>query len=197
MTITTSNQTGTVNGPGTMNRPKVLVLTGVENAGKTATAEALAAKTGWPLIPEFARTHPDVLGAAVTRSTLHALHALWQEAVTTLKTDAPWIICDTGPLVLELWSEEVFGKGLGSADQAFEPSEGVALFVLCETLEHWHPDPLRNLPRHADRKALEEKYLERLQGLAIDGTSHIQLPGTWALKSRVEHVLNAASHMIS
>ena len=197
MTITTSNQTGTMNGPGSMNRPKVLVLTGVENAGKTATAEALAAKTGWPLIPEFARTHPDVLGATVTPSTLYALHALWQEAIAKLKTNSPWIICDTGPLVLELWSEEVFGKGVSSAEEVFDPSEGVALFVLCETLEHWHPDPLRNLPRHTDRKALEEKYLARLQDLALMGTSHIQLPGTWALKSRVEHVLNAASKMIS
>ena len=44
-----------------LNRVPVVILTGVENAGKTTLSEGLAAALQWDLIPEAARTDKRVL----------------------------------------------------------------------------------------------------------------------------------------
>jgi nicotinamide riboside kinase len=177
-----------------MTEPRVLVLTGVENSGKTTTAEALAKQTGWPLVREFARTHPDVLHGQATVETLKALHLTWKTAVQQAKSAAPretpWVICDTGPLVLEVWAGEVFGVDLQLSFQE------VGLFVLCETLRDWHPDPLRSLPDFEDRLALQALYAQRLKQLDASGAPYISVASDPAQKSRVEQIVDAAFNIL-
>ena len=138
----------------------LVVLTGVENSGKTTLAEGMASALNWDLIPEAARTDIRVVNGTVDRGHLqHMLERFNGHLSGLINTASKGIVCDTGALVLDMWSRSAFGKGL----QGTEHTMGLAhLHLLCNTLPTWEPDPLRNMPQFADRIGLESEYRERL-----------------------------------
>jgi nicotinamide riboside kinase len=160
-----------------------VVVTGVECSGKTTLSRALAEKLGWAWVHEAARTHADVLSGKVTESTFDALHDLQTGAAKQAQDEgAPGVICDTGDLVLRLWSEDTLEF---SWHPLSPPNPSVDLHILCPTLETWEPDPLRNLPRLEDRLALEQRYRDHLTLRA-----HVVAEGE-TLEARLSHVLDA------
>lgn len=145
----------------------VVVLTGVENSGKTTLAAALAEKLGWPLVAEAARTDEAVLSG---RPTAADLQRLLQSQCDAIDSRTSSLLLDTGPLVLDLWSQAVFATPLEGVAAAMDK---VDLFILCRTLPDWEPDPLRTLPHLRDRQDLEARYVARLRA---SGRPWLDLP---------------------
>lgn len=144
-----------------LNSPPVVVLTGVENSGKTALAEALVKSLGWAHLPEAARTDPKVIQGRVNKGDLARLLDAQTKALSALKTEnVQGIICDTGPLVLDRWCASVFGCSLEKASDA---QQDVDLYLLCHTLPDWEADPLRSLPDFDDRLAHQKGYADQLK----------------------------------
>lgn len=144
-----------------LNRPFVVVLTGVENAGKTTIGGILSRQMGWPLLPEAARTEAVVLDNRTTWNDLQRLQNAFIDGVTARRKalEDPVLLCDTGGLVLDMWSKEVFGRGLDRTEEAMGLMD---LHLLLHTQVEWHPDPLRTLPDFDDRMALQDRYRNRL-----------------------------------
>lgn len=138
-----------------------IVVTGVECSGKTTLSQLLSAHLGWAWVPEAARTHPDVLANRIAENTFDALHELQSDAAAKARAEgAKGVVCDTGDLVLRLWSEAVL-------DFSWHPllpsNPSVDLHILCPALEVWEADPLRTLPRLEDRLALESQFRAHLK----------------------------------
>lgn len=160
-----------------------VVVTGVECSGKTSFSFLLAQQLGWAWAPEAARTHPDVLSGRVTEETFDDLHEQQTQAAARARAEgAPGVICDTGDLVLRMWSEAVLEF---SWHPLMPPNPSVDLHILCPVLETWDPDPLRTMPRLEDRQRLEASYrahLEHRPHLVAEGPTP---------EARVQNVLKA------
>lgn len=143
-----------------LSRPFTVVLTGVENAQKTTISQLLAQRNRWPVIGEAARFDTTVVEGRTTLKDLQRLQDHFMAEVDELQSSsAPVLLCDTGALVLDMWAREVFGEGLRHTEEAMRMMD---LHLLLHTMPQWHPDPLRTLPRHEDRLALQERYRARL-----------------------------------
>ena len=134
-----------------------IVLTGVESSGKTTLGLELGRATGWHFLPEMARTDPAVLARRHGPADLHRL--LLAQAHAARSHAAQPVLCDTGAIVLSIWSEVRFDHPLPDAR---EIAQEAALYLLCPPDLPWEPDPLRESPDIAERLALHERYLERL-----------------------------------
>jgi len=144
-----------------LNRPLVVVLTGVENSGKTTIGQQLSNRMKWPMIEEAARTDHSVLAGT---TSVEDLQRLQDEFIADIKAmrkrkTSEVLLCDTGGLVLDMWAREVFGQGLARTKEAMQLMD---LHLLFHTQPEWHPDPLRTLPQLEDRLALQSRYRERL-----------------------------------
>ena len=93
----------------------------------------------------------------------------------------PGVICDTGDLVLRLWSEAELDF---SWHPLMPPNPRVDFHILCPVLQTWEEDPLRTLPRLEDRLALEAKYRAHLKH-----RPHIVAEGDTP-EARLQHVLS-------
>lgn len=136
-------------------KPFRVVITGVENSGKTTLSAQLAQSLGWPWIQEAARLDPAVVENRVQLGDL-------QRLLETFRNTAPpadQVLFDTGPIVLNLWAKTRHGRALDGVEEAMAD---IDLFLFCRTLSHWEPDPLRSLPRMEDRLALEQHYHDAL-----------------------------------
>ena len=136
-------------------KPFRVVITGVENSGKTTLSEQLAQALGWQWIQEAARFDPAVIENRVQPDDLQRLLETFRNTPTT----ADYVLFDTGPLVLNLWARTRHGLELHGVKEAMAD---VDLFLFCRTLSHWEPDPLRSLPQMKDRLALEQHYYNAL-----------------------------------
>jgi len=158
-----------------------VVLTGVENSGKSTLARALATHLQWPLVDEAARTQADVRDGKVTLDTFDDLHARQTEAAATAAQHGhPGVICDTGDLVLKVWSEALDAPW----HPLTPPWPPVDLYLLCPPLSEWEPDPLRTLPRLEDRLAVHAVFQAHLTHRA-----HLVVEGA-TVEARLAHVLS-------
>lgn len=137
-----------------------VVLTGTECSGKTTLGKLLAEQLGWPMVEEAARTHHDVLEGKVTLDTFDELHELQTEACAELaRSGHPGVVCDTGDLVLGIWSDVAIGQPWHPLMPPWPP---VDLYILCPPLTNWEMDPLRTMPQLEDRQRLHEVYVQSL-----------------------------------
>ena len=143
-----------------LNRVPVVVLTGVENAGKTTLAKGLADALGWDCLLEAARTDEVVLQGQEDHAHLTTLLTQFDQQLRTLiQTAQRGVICDTGALVLDIWAEKLWGQSIDGARAVMLNAD---LHLLCHTLPRWEPDPLRTMPQLDDRLALQSEYHQRL-----------------------------------
>ena len=136
--------------------PRRVIITGVENAGKSTLARHLSDALGWPLVPEAARSETTVKEGLTTPGDLQRLLDEFRSALDVQRDT----LFDTGPIVLDLWARTVWDHPLQGVEAA---QHNVDLFLLCDTLPEWEPDPLRSLPRWEDRQALEAQYVKALE----------------------------------
>lgn len=146
--------------------PSRVVITGVENAGKSTLTEHLADALDWPRVEEAARHDEAVIEQRATpadlQRLLNDLHGALQVRRDTL--------FDTGPVVLDVWARALWNHTLTGVDTVMAE---VDLFLFCETLPDWEPDPLRSLPRLEDRLALQQTYAD---ALTASGRPWVALP---------------------
>ena len=164
----------------TNNKKFRIVITGVENSGKSTLIKPLAEKFNWPYILELCRENEAVLSGKETFKTLTQLHRLeekrFEEMLET--TSAKGIFCDTAGLVLDLWSESVFGKRVTTAFS----SRKIDLYLLCETVEKWEYDPIRLIPSYQERVEKNNEFRARLE---LEKLPYIYIP-VMPLDHRVE-----------
>ena len=151
-------------------KPLRIVLTGVENSGKSTLIKPLSERFNWPYILELCRENAEVLHGEETFKTLQELHKLNENEVAKLlsHTHAKGIFCDTGILALDVWSELVFGKEVSGDNIQSNSDAEVNLYLLCETVKEWEPDPIRLCPDYNKRVEVNKLFLEKLKkrGLA-------------------------------
>ena len=135
-----------------------IIITGVESSGKTTLSGSLSKFTQWPCVPEYARTDPAVLAGLHGPMDLERLMLEQANEALRLAANGP-VLCDTGAIVLSIWSEVRFGIALPGAK---EVAQRAGLYLLCEPDLPWEADPLRDMPDFKERKDLHEKYKERL-----------------------------------
>ena len=140
-----------------------VTLTGVENSGKSTLAMQLAKELGWPLVTEKCRDNEAVINGEETTDTLIDIHIEQEKAVKEFaESGVRSVICDTGRVELEIWSEEKFGEEIECKE--FIPTD---LFIYCKTLPRWQADPLRLMPHYMDRTMHELKFDAKLAHAGI------------------------------
>jgi nicotinamide riboside kinase len=151
-------------------KPLRIVLTGVENSGKSTLIKPLAERFSWPYILELCRENEEVLHGEETFKTLQELHKLNEKEVAKVlsHTNAMGIFCDTGILALDVWSELVFGKEVSEENNHSNSDSEVDLYLLCETVKEWEPDPIRLFPDYNKRVEVNELFREKLESRGLE-----------------------------
>ena len=168
--------------PATSQKFRRIVLTGTECSGKSTLATRLADHLAWPLVDEAARQHPDVLQQTVSLDTFDDLHDIQTRAcVEACNAGSAGVVCDTGDVVLGIWSSVVLGQPWHPLSA---PWPAVDLYLLCPPLTQWEPDPLRTMPSLEDRMALHRTYES-----ALRHRPHLVVQGNTP-EERLEHLLN-------
>ena len=140
-----------------------IYLTGPESTGKTTLAKSLSQALGGPWVPEFARTYLSRLSRPYRKSDLLEIakaQANWEDGAKAYN-NAP-VICDTGMLVLKVWSEYKYGDCNPWILKRLQQQRG-HLHLLCAPDIPWTDDPMRENP--ADREALFKQYKDLLHSL--------------------------------
>lgn len=137
------------------------MITGPESTGKSWLAKELAEhyKTRW--VPERARTYLEEINRPYQESDLQqiALEQLELEEEMAKRANG-LLFCDTGMLVLKIWSEHSYGRCHPFiADQTAK--RHYAYYLLPDIDMPWEPDPQREHPHL--REYLFNLYRKNLQ----------------------------------
>jgi nicotinamide riboside kinase len=148
-----------------LNRSIKIAVVGPESCGKTTLSQQITVLLEGILVPEFARFYLEEKGRNYNLNDLLFIHkkqlALEQES---LSKGNRWIVCDTTPLVIEIWAKEVFGE-IPEEITATHQAHSYEFYLLCAPDIPWSPDPLRENPHDRDR--LFALYQKRLQDLNV------------------------------
>ncbi|MGD1845442.1 MAG: AAA family ATPase [Salibacteraceae bacterium] len=138
-----------------------IVLTGPESTGKTTLAKELATYFNTSWVAEIARELLPQLGRPYNYNDLLPIAEKQLELETLQLNQAKnWLFCDTGPLVVKVWSEFQFGKSDPKVADLVD-AHTYDYYLLCDIDLPWEADPLRENPK--DRKELYELYHNELQ----------------------------------
>ena len=93
---------------------KLICLIGAESTGKTTLAQALAAHFDCPWTPEYLREFCESRRRTPTRyeqSLILETHVIHESAalISARIVNAPYVFCDTAPLLTAIYSAFVFG----------------------------------------------------------------------------------------
>ncbi len=159
-----------------------VVFTGPESTGKTTLAQSMAAQCNTSWVPEFARTYLAQLGRAYQYEDLEKIaqgQVKWEQEYGAQAQG--WLWCDTGLLVLRVWSEVRYGKCSAFILDRLA-SKPYDAFVLCGTDVPWEYDPLREHPAHRDQ--LYAIYLKHLQSMQVP---YLEVQGDVLQRQQVIH----------
>ena len=151
---------------------KKIIITGPESTGKTTLAKQLAEQFDGICIVEYARTYIQKIDRLYEEKDLLIIA---KEQVRQIeekeKTESDYLFCDTGLLVLKIWSMYKY--------QRCDPwileklaEQKAALYFLCGIDVPWELDEQREHPK--ERKKLYQIYKEELQKL---NTPFVELTG--------------------
>jgi len=90
---------------------KRICLHGAESTGKSALAERLHARFGWPWVPEYGRTYAEERGTDFTMGDLLAMAEGQDAAMREAAAHKPDVlVLDTDPLMTAAWAQMLFGE---------------------------------------------------------------------------------------
>ncbi|MCO6488356.1 MAG: ATP-binding protein [Phaeodactylibacter sp.] len=161
--------------------PRRLLLTGPESTGKSLLARRLAEAYQTVWVPEYARYYLETLGRPYREDDLLPI-ARGQLLLEDYQAQFARRIlpCDTGMLVLKVWSEFKYGRcHPWILEQLHRRSYD--LYLLCGTDVPWTYDPQRENPN--EREELYAIYKRELEQLGVPFT---ELRG--GVEARVEVV---------
>jgi NadR type nicotinamide-nucleotide adenylyltransferase len=123
-----------------------IVITGPESTGKSQLASGLAAHFNTVVVPEFARTYIDGLNRPYDESDLFDI-ARGQLALENdgLSRAEKMLFCDTGFLVLKIWSMHRYNRCHPFILEQLKRNPG-DLYLLCNIDLPWEFDPQREHP---------------------------------------------------
>jgi nicotinamide riboside kinase len=124
--------------------PKLICIIGAESTGKTTLAQQLAAQFRSPWVPEYLREFCDAQQRTPTRheqTLILETQVIRERAalVTAADQRAPYVFCDTAPLLTAIYSEIVFADHSLYA-RALSLHARYALTLKTTTDVAWTPD---------------------------------------------------------
>lgn len=144
---------------------KRIVITGPESSGKTTICRKLAAHFGVPWVPEYAREYLELLQRPYQEhDLLRIAQEQWQRQQQAMSAGGAFLFCDTGLLVLLLWSEVRFGRVDPWITSTLR-DQAADLYLLCRPDIPWIADPLRENPD--DRDDLFLLYQQKIEALGL------------------------------
>ncbi len=140
---------------------KKIVVTGAESTGKSTLAKIISDDLQVPLVEEYSREFLSNLNRPYQFEDLKqiAQGQLEKEQLASI-TDNPCFICDTGLLVLKIWSEYKYGR-LDSFIAKEWAKYKCDLFILPHFDIPYEVDPLRENPK--ERNILFQLYKDTLE----------------------------------
>ena len=130
-----------------MTPPRLICIIGAESTGKTTLARLLAAHFSSPWVPEYLREFCEQNGRTPTRDEqaqiLETQHDSERAAQLMAREKcAPFVFCDTAPLLTAIYSDFIFGDGSLYA-RAREMHASYALTLLLAPDIAWVADGLQ------------------------------------------------------
>ncbi len=140
---------------------KRIMITGPESTGKSMLAQALAAHYQTEWVPEVARTYLKEIGRPYQERDLLEI-AKAQMALEEQKARKAnrLLFCDTGMLVLKIWSEHSYGRCHPWILRQWQ-EHSYTQYLLPDIDMPWQPDPQREHPHL--REYFFKLYKEHLQ----------------------------------
>lgn len=149
-----------------------IVITGPESTGKTTLAKQLAAHFKTSFVPEYARYYLSNLGRPYQEDDLLEIAKGQLEWQNDPQYHGPTVqICDTGFLVLKIWSEYKYGQCHPWILQQYYDHQP-DLYLLCDIDLPWQFDPLRENPN--ERVTLMNIYRKELEN---SGCQFVEISG--------------------
>lgn len=147
---------------------KKILITGVESTGKSTLAVTLATYFNTVWVKEYARTYLNDLNRKYVLSDLLKIAKGQIAAEDILLNEAnQYLFCDTGMLVLKIWSEYKFGQCDPFILKQLRERK-YDLYILCSVGDVvWEDDPLRENPDLEERLELHEMYKKELKKLNV------------------------------
>ncbi len=137
-----------------------IVITGPESSGKTTLSEFLSEEYSLPLVKEYAREYLENLK---TEYSFEDVLIMAKEQLNQEQKVAKRIaICDTDLTVFYVWIKEKYNRELDWINHhLFETKNKI--YLLCDVIEGWEEDPLREHSNFEDRKRLFNEYVRLLK----------------------------------
>lgn len=123
-----------------------IMITGPESTGKSWLAQSLAAHYNTLWVPERARSYLQEIGRPYTENDL--LQIAWEQLALEDKLAQQanrLLFCDTGMLVMKIWSEHAYGHCHPWILEQFHTRD-YAHHLLPNIDMPWQPDPQREHP---------------------------------------------------
>ena len=139
---------------------KQVVITGPESSGKTTLSEYLSSEYKIPLVKEYAREYLEKINGEYT---FEAILLMAKEQLQLEQKNIDKLsICDTDLTVFYVWIKEKYGKEVDWINEHIAAAQN-KIYLLCDVLEDWTEDPLREHPNIEDRKRLFVEYQNLLE----------------------------------
>jgi NadR type nicotinamide-nucleotide adenylyltransferase len=137
---------------------KRIVIIGPESTGKSTLSAGLAAALNTVWVPEYARGYLEQLGRPYEEADLAAISNGQLKLAQQMEQQAnKYLICDTDPYVVKVWSEHRYGRCQHQilADIAAWHCD---LYLLTDVDMPWSYDPLREHPDPIMRAYFFQQY---------------------------------------
>ena len=153
---------------------KRICFHGTESTGKSALAERLHARFGWPWVPEYGREYCETNGTELTMDDLLAIAEGQDAAMRAAAAARPEVlILDTDPLMTAAWAQMLFGE----VPPALMDYEKAELYLLFAPDVPWVADGTRFFGT-AEARAQFAAIAEDM--LASAGVPFTRIGGDWA-----------------
>lgn len=149
-----------------------ILVTGPESSGKTTLAVRLAAALDGRYVAEAARAYLTERAGKYSEADLPLIWSAQRAAEDDARqSDASFVVCDTGPEVIQVWAEVKFGRAAEDVVRAVK-ERPYDLILLCTPDLPWEPDPLREAPDGRERQSLFNRYGELRPDAHIISKAH-------------------------
>ena len=170
---------------------KKIVLTGVESTGKTVLSQSIAGSYRCPLVQEYARTYLKDKGLDYKKADLvKILQGQFDLEAGLVQKNPELLVCDTGPLVIKVWSLFKYGTvdpKIANAVKSYKAD----LFII--------PDP-DGVPFEEDGLRENRESRDQLYQMYIDELIQLDIPflvATGSFKERLHQVKDAVDAILS